>query len=63
MQNVRGVPQGRNNLTKEDRIQEEIDKHKPDLIAALETGIYDNKRPPIPLKFDKVLYNNIVNYE
>ena len=63
MQNVRGVPQGRNNLAKEDRIKECVEIHKPDLYAVLETGIHEDKKPAIPLRFNKVLHNNVTEQE
>ena len=59
MHNIRGVPQGRNNLTKEDRINNLIQTNQVDLYAAMESGVYNDKKPPIPLLFNKILYNNI----
>lgn len=49
MQNVRGVPQGGNNLAKESKIKEIVREKEIDLFAIIETGIYDKKKPTIPL--------------
>ena len=59
MHNIRGVPQGRNNLSKEDRINSEIANHSLDVYAVMETGIYNKAKAPIPLRLNKVLNNNI----
>ena len=59
MQNIRGVPSGQNNLTKEDRILKQVREHKVDLYAVMESGIYNEKKPPILIPFNKNLHNNI----
>ena len=59
MHNLRGIPQGLNNLSKEDRINNQIAQHNLDLYAVMETVIYNKTKAPIPIKFNKVLNNNI----
>ena len=46
-------------MSKEGRILEEIRKHNVDVYAVMETGIYNEKKPPILLPFNKCLHNNI----
>ena len=37
-----------------------ISNHNIDLYAVLETGIHNQKKAPIPIRFNKVINNNII---
>ena len=59
MQNVRGFPSKTNNSDKETKINDIIKITKPNIMTIMETGIYGNNKPNLPLFFDKFRSNNI----
>ena len=60
---MRGAPQSKMHVTKEDKITELVKNNRIDAYLVMETGIYNKKKPHIPICFDKVLANNVIAQE
>ena len=61
MQNIRGIPQAKANLKKEDKITKIAREQQIDVLSVMESGIYDKKKPYIPICFNKELHNNRIS--